>query len=315
MPGEHDVAIDLVRYEDYYGDAGSPDAINFQIYDSSETMYLEAQAGNLDISEVPPENITVAESDFPGRFIDLAEGSYTYLGFPTTLAPFDNVDIRRALSLAIDRETIMEEIFAGTRKPANGFAPPLAPGATGECEWTAYDPEQAKELFDAAGGIPEGSVKIYFNTGGGHEEWTQAVANGWLQTLGIEAEFVGNEFAPYLDILQSEEGVDGPFRLGWLWDAPTAENFLSPLFLSTSSDNYTGYASDVFDGAIEEFRNAASEEEGFPALATAQEALCEDMPVAPIYFGAGQKVYTENVDNVVYTVFGFTELENVVVNG
>ena len=70
------------------------------------------EGGQVEVGEdlldagVPPENITVAESDFPGRFIDLAEGSYTYLGFPTTLAPFDNVDIRRALSLAIDRETI-----------------------------------------------------------------------------------------------------------------------------------------------------------------------------------------------------------------
>ncbi len=311
---QHDVSITLDRYDGYYGDAGNPDVIEFGIYDSIETMYLEAQAGNLDIADVPPENITTAEDDFPGRFIQLATGSYNYLGFPTQTAPFDNPDIRRALSLAIDRETITEQIFAGTRAPANGFAPPLAPGATGDCANTVYDPELAVELFEGAGGIPGDSVTIYFNSGGGHEEWTQAVANGWLQTLGIEAEFVAQEFAPYLDILQAGE-VDGPYRLGWLWDAPTAENFLSPLFLSESGDNYSAYVSEDFDAAIEEFRAAPSETDGFPALATAQEVLCNDMPVAPMFFGNGQKVHTEAVDNVIFTVFGYTELENVEVLG
>ena len=310
---QHDVAIDLVRFEDYYGEAGLPDAINFGIYDSQETMYLEAQAGNLDISEVPPENITTMEDDFPGRTIDVPVGVINYLGFPQTVAPFENPDIRRAMSLAIDRETITEEIFAGTRFPANGFAPELAPGAISGCEYTEYDPETAKELFDAAGGIPEGKVTISFNTGGGHEDWTQAVANGWLQTLGIEADFVGQEFAPYYDVLQAGE-ASGPYRAGWGWDSPTAENFLS-IYHTDSVDNYASYSSESFDSAIDEFRLAASEEEGFPALATAQEILCEDMPVAPMFFNRQQKVYTERVDNVVYSVFGFTLLEDVEVVG
>ncbi len=311
---EHDVRIGLERYEGYYGTAGKPDTVTFNIYDSSETMYLEAQAGNLDISDVPPENITTADADFGGRYIDVAVGSFNYLGFPTNVAPFDNVDIRKALSLAIDRDTITEAIFAGTRAPAKGFAPPLAPGATTGCENTEYDPEAAKALFDAAGGIPGNSVTFYFNSGGGHEEWTQAVANGWLQTLGLEAEFVAQEFSPYLDQLQAGD-VDGPYRLGWGWDAPTAENFLTPLYGSGSGDNFSKFANDDFDAAIAEFKASASEEAGFPALAVAQDVLCENMPVAPMFFGRGQKVFTENVDNVIYSVFGFTLLEQVEVAG
>lgn len=313
-PWEHDLLITVERYDGYYDEAGTPDVIEFGIYDSVETMYLEAQAGNLDIADVPPENITTAEDDFPGRFIELEIGSYNYLGFPTTTAPFDNAEIRKALSMAIDRETIAQEIFAGTRAPAQGFAPPLAPGAISDCANTVYDPEAAAAMFEEAGGIPGDSVTIYFNSGGGHEEWTQAVANGWLQTLGIEAEFVAQEFAPYLDILQAGD-VDGPYRLGWLWDAPTAENFLSPLFLSSSTDNYSQFNSPDFDAAIEDFRNAPSEQEGFPALEEAQNVLCEEMPVAPMFFGTGQKVYSESVDNVTYTVFGYTELENVEIVG
>lgn len=311
---EHDVRIELERYEDYYGTPGLPDTITFNIYDSSETMYLEAQAGNLDISEVPPENITTADADFNGNFIDVAVGVINYLGFPNDQAPFDNPEIRKALSMAIDRDTITDAIFAGTRAPAKGFAPPLAPGAIGGCANTEYNPDMAKELFDAAGGIPGNTVTFYFNSGGGHEDWTQAVANGWLQTLGLEAEFVAQEFSPYLDQLQAGE-VDGPYRLGWGWDAPTAENFLTPLYGSGSSDNYSAFASDEFDAAIADFKAAASEEDGFPALETAQNILCDEMPVAPMFFNRGQKVYTDNVSNVIYSVFGFTLLEQVEVVG
>ncbi len=308
---EHDTQIRVVRNDSYYGDAGGPDAILFRIFDSIDTMYLEVQAGGLDVGDVPPEQIESAASEFGDRFIQLDIGSYNYLGFPTQIEPFDNPDIRRALSLAIDRQGIVDAIFAGTRAPANGFAPPLAPGAVGECANTEFDPDLAKELYDAAGGI-DGPITVFFNSGGGHEEWIEAVANFWKQNLGVEeVEFVGQEFSPYLDVLQSEEGVTGPYRLGWLWDLPSAENFLSPLFLSTSGDNFSLYESADFDAAIDDFRAAEDEEAGFPALADAQNVLCEDMPVAPMFFGTAQKVFGENVSNVNYTVFGYTELESV----
>jgi len=310
---EHDVQVRLVRNENHYGDAGNPDAINFKIFDSIETQYLEAQAGNLDISDVPPEKIENAASDFPDRYIQLDTGSYTYLGFPTQTAPFDNPDIRKALSLAIDRDTIAQVIFSGTRAPANGFAPPLAPGATASCTNCLFDADAAKELFDAAGGVGDEPLKIYFNSGSGHEEWIEAVANGWKQTLGVDAEFIGQEWPSHLETLQNSEH-DGPYRLGWLWDLPSAENFLSPLFLSESGDNYSAYVNLDFDAAIEDFKAAPSEADGFGALATAQEILNDDMPVLPIVFGRAQKVFTDRVGNVNYTVFGYTELENVTLN-
>ncbi len=311
---QHDVQIRVLRNDDYYGDKGLPDAITFRIFDSIETMFLEVAAGGLDVADVPPEQIGSARAEYGDKFIELDIGSYNYLGFPTTVAPFDNPDIRRALSMAIDRETIVDQIFEGSRAAANGFAPPLAPGATGGCENTEHNPEMAKELFDAAGGI-DGSFSVYFNSGGGHEDWIEAVANQWEQTLGItDLEFVGQEFAPYLDVLQADGGIDGPYRLGWLWDLPSAENFLSPLFLSESGDNFSLYNNPDFDAAIDEFKGAESETDGFGALEDAQNILCEDMPVAPMFFGTAQKVVSDNVSNVTYTVFGYTELENVTVN-
>ncbi len=309
-PWQHDVAIDLVRFEDYYGERGSPDRIEFKVFDSVETMYLEARAGNLDISDVPPSSIESAQADFADRYLDIAVGSYNYLGMPVNAEPFDDRRIRQALSMAIDRELISHAIFAGTRAPATGFAPPLAPGALEGCQYTDFDPQRARELFDEAGGVPGGTITVHFNAGGGHEEWTEAIGNSWLQTLGVETKFIGHEFAPYLSELHHRE-LQGPFRLGWLWDAPTTEAFLSPLFLSQSNDNYTGYSSEKFDQAIAEFHEAPTEQAGYPALAAAQEELCKDMPVIPMFFGRGQKVYSDRVENVMYTVFDYVELERV----
>ena len=144
---EHDVKVRVVRNEDYYGEAGVPDAVNFMIYDSQETMYLEVQAGNLDVGDVPPEQIESGKTEFGDRFIEVDIGAYNYLGLPHRHRAVRRRAHPPALSLAIDRETISEQIFSGTRAPALGFSPPLAPGAVANnCESCQFDPERAKEL-------------------------------------------------------------------------------------------------------------------------------------------------------------------------
>ena len=312
---EHNVLISLVPFDGYYGDPGIPGQVDFQLFDSIDTMFLEVQAGNLDVADVPPEQIDAAKAEFGDRFLEVATGGYNYLGLPNNLPPFDNPDLRASLSKAIDRPTITQEIFAGTRDPADGFYPPLSPGGTpGICTNCTFDPEGAVALYEQSGGIPGNEVIVSFNSGGGHEDWTQAVCNNWLQVLGITCTFESEEFAPYLDKVQNNE-IPGPFRLGWGWDYPHAEGFLGPLLKSDSGDNLTQYNNAEYDALLAEFRTLSDPEspEAVALIAQASEILNNEMPLIPVYFSRGQRVLSDCVDpaDAFLNAFDFVELENI----
>jgi ABC-type transport system substrate-binding protein len=313
-PWEHDVAIFVERNEDYYGPAGNADVIEFRIYADLATEYRDVQAGNLDIGRIPTEELGNAEAEFGDRYLLINSGSFGYIGLPNTVPPYDNPVLRQALSLAIDREAITERILIGT-SPATGFVPPVATGAIQDaCEFCTYDPERAKELYEESGGIPGDALVMRFNAGSGHEDWVEAVTTGWSQVLGIEATFEPLEWAAYLDFL-FEVGPDGPYRLGWQWDYPSAYNFLAPLYESTSGDNYSLYSNADFDAAMNSAITSLSEEEAIPFLEEGQRIVGDEIPVIPMTYGTERRVWTENVSNVQLNNFGFGLWENVAVGG
>ena len=313
---EHDVGIFMERNEDYYGEAGLPDTVEWRILSTQDAAFLQVQAGTLDImTGIPDEQVEGAKVEFGDRYFEQATGSFTYIGLPVLAFGEDKADIRRALSLAADIEAIADRILIG-RLAATGFVPPVANGAVLDaCPWCRYDPDLAKTMFDAAGGVPDNKLTIRFNAGAGHDEWVEAVANDWTRNLGIEVSFESLEWAAYLDFLFGDEPLLDPFRLGWGWDYPSAYNFLAPLYQCDSGDNLTGFCSPELDVQLNAAITSLTEEEGIPFLEEAQRIAGDLIPVIPIVYGLARGVYTERVDNVVYTDFGFTLVENVVVTG
>ncbi len=314
-PWQHDVAITVDRFEDYWGTPGLPDTVEFRIFSTPEAAYLDVQAGNLDVSDnVPVELIDSARVEFGDRFGEIPSGLFQYMGFPNQTPPYDNPDIRKALTMAVDRVAINERILQ--QQTAFGFVPPGAAGAIdGECPACIFDPVAAKELFDSVGGVPGNKLTIAFNAGGGHEEWIEAVANDWRNNLGIEVDFMTLEWAAYLEFLGITGGPPAvePFRLGWSWDYPSAYNFLAPLFDSESGDNFAKYSNPAYDALLQQAINSKTEEEAIPFMEEAQRILAEDMPVMPRSYGVERWVFSDNVSNVVLNDFGFTLWENIVV--
>lgn len=319
---EHDVAINVVRYEDYAGpDPASIDGVEFRIYADFNTAYNDILDGNLDIMvDLPPEVVTEAKDTFGDAYVERASSSYNYMGLPLYDDRFANADLRRALSMAIDREAITTAIFGGTRAPAYSWIAPVIPGhretpcANGA---TTYDPAAAKELFDSAGGF-EGTMTIWFNSGAGHDAWVEAVSNMWRDNLGItEFEFQQLEFAEYLGVGDALE-FTGPFRLGWGMDYPSPQNYLEPLLGSGAfppGSNYPTYSNPEFDDLIAQGNAAATLEEGIPFYQQAEDILCEDVPAIPMFFGLIQGVHSENVGSMVVDAFADVRYETVTAAG
>ncbi|MBT8250303.1 MAG: hypothetical protein KJN81_08565 [Acidimicrobiia bacterium] len=320
---EHDVAIPTVAYEGYVGsDAPQISELEFVIIDDLNTAYNEVRAGSLDVlgPAIPTDQIATAPDEFGDRFGQSSSTSFTYLGFPTYLEEFTQ-DHRRALNLAIDRELINEVIFSGSRVPAYSAIPPILAGARsgdgGVCANWGYDPDTAKELWDAAG--PIDPMIIWFNSGGGHEEWVEAVSNMWRDTLGVQdISFVTLEFSEYLPLLDNKEAT-GPFRLGWGQDYPSPLNFLEPLYASYNAppvgSNNTNFNNAEFDALLAEGKAAVAASgqlaDGVPFYQAAEDILCDQAQIAPINYRTNQFVYGEGIQNVFfdsYSDLGYTKV-------
>ncbi len=213
---------------------------------------------------------------------------------------WSDVNRRLAISMAIDRQEIVDVIFNGTQLAADNFWPATFAGEA-SCENMAFNPEKAKQLWDEAGG-DAGPITMWFNSGAGHEDWVEAAANMLKTNLGVaDVQFQSMEFADYLDKMDNAE-VDGPFRLGWGMDYPSPGNFLAVLHGTEGGYNRTGYSNPAFD-EVAAAGDALPLAEALPFYEQAADILCADMPIAPMRFGALQGVWSENVAGVQFDAF------------
>lgn len=309
-PWQHNESITLEKYADYSDEetAGLADGIEFKIYADLNTAFRDFQGGNLDIVVPDPSQYDQARAQYAGKVLEVDDGSFTYFGFPFYEEAFQDVRIRQALSLAVDRQSIIDNVRGGADIPATDVIAPFAPGSREDaCEFCVYDPEKAKQLYDEAGGIPGDKINIWFNNDGGHEQWVQAMAQGWKNDLGLDFEFKSQPFTPYLKTLGTQSEVDGPYRLGWLPDYPSPENYLDPIYGEGSSNYGKWGVGDTADehqrflDLVAEGDAAPSVEEGLPKYQEAADVVLDNVVVIPLFFGKTFYVMSDNVDNVKYS--------------
>jgi ABC-type transport system substrate-binding protein len=301
-PWQHDQAINLTRWEDYAGDTtANADAIEFQMFTTPTAAYRDFQNGGIDVISIAPEVYLEAKGELQDGILEEPTSSLTYLGFPTKQAPYDNKQFRQALSLAIDRELIVEQVLNGLAAPSTDIVTPPIPGSREDaCQYCVHDPEQAKQLLEESGVSPDdGPLEIYFNSDAGHEVWTEAAARQIQDTLGFDYELKSTEWAQYLELLDAQE-FTGPFRLGWSLDYPSPENYLRPLVGTNGDSNYTGYSNPEFDELMVKGDQAATIEESFEFYHQAGDIALEDMPIIPMWSGSTAIAHSDQVGDVRY---------------
>jgi len=302
--------IVLVKNPEYSGDhPGNVDKITFKIYTDDAAAYADLQAGNIDVVDViPTDNLTDDAwlTDLQDRGESREVGVIQMVGINPNVEPrLENPDLRKAISMAIDRETITEQIFAGTREPATGWVSPVVDGyLADQCgEACVYDPEAAKELWDSAGGI-EGDLNFTFNGDGDHAPWVEAACNSIRQALDVECKPTPTvDFDTFLGRLE-ERDVDGLFRQGWQMDYPSIENFLVPLYSKGSSSNYYDYDNPTFEQLNRDAAAADTLEEANSLYQQAEAELAKDMRIIPLWYSTEQVGWSDSVENVHMNAFG-----------
>ena len=307
-------SIVLTRFDGYWGDKPKVPGITFSIQKDMETAYKEFQAGNLDVTEVPVASIDAAKAD-RGESKDgynMSEGQHLLLGSQVatyylvcnnTTEPFNNADLRKGISLAINREAICKTLFKDARQPAGGIIPPGIDGYRENAwECCAYDVDKAKEYLDKvapadASGSRGITLTLSYNQDGGHKEIMESVV-GDLAKVGVSVESDTAEWSAILDQYHNGEYEFG--RYGWTADYPIMDNFLYSLFHSDSigGDNVSGYSNPEVDQAISEARSTVDTDERIAKMQHADDLIGADFPVIPIMYYAHDYAGSDRVKSL-----------------
>lgn len=314
---EHDSNITMVPNELYYDAANiNQNTLVFRLMDDGNAQVAAIRSGELDLMRSPPSD-EIPKLTEEGYFsLSPLLGTY-YVSFNVGAKPFDDVRVRKAFSLAIDRKYIVENVtltnepvldcFVGygfadadTTKEFREVGGSFIPNMNTEA---AY--EEARQLL-ADAGYPNGegfpTVTWLYNTNEGHKRAGEAMQNMWKTVLNVNVELQNADWAVVQDLRR--KGDYQFARGGWLGDYNDPMTMLS-LFTSTSGNNDPQYKNPAYDKLISDAMATADREEHYRLLHEADKMLHDDAVIAPIYNYVEKLVRTPKLTGDVNNVVGY----------
>ncbi|MBR8741636.1 ABC transporter substrate-binding protein [Nocardiopsis sp. MG754419] len=294
--------IVLHRYEDYAGDDRPRiGGIEFRVYASLEDAYHDVVADRLDYLDVTP--FWALEGDRYLRDLPNRTHDRTYLGIQTISFPlgdsrYADPRVRQAISMAIDRVTLIDRIFQGHQVPADGLVPPAVSGrlAGQGGELCSYSPERARELFEASGF--EGDIELTSNVDSPNQPWMEEVCASISAVLNVSCRFVAiRTLGEFRRRLNAGE-ITAVFRSGWIADYPSIENFLSPMYRTGASDNVGGYSNPEVDSLLSSADAAPTRQEAWEGYQEAERVILRDMPTVPIWYQSTLSAWSTRLRHV-----------------
>lgn len=305
----HDSTLSLAKNPFWPGAENIPapklDEVQWTLVDAS-TAFAEFEAGNLDVAGVPLGDMDRVLADPQYKdMIEKTAGSCTeFYSFNTQLAPTDDVRVRQALSMAIDRVGLVANVNKGDGEPAQWFCRPGYTGCPTPDKYpdlgVKYDPTKAKELMDAylkEKGLTADqlTVSLIFNTSSAHQKRAEAIQQMWKQTLGINATLTNQEWKVFL--AQRTQGLQNVYRSSWCQDYPDANNFNREVF------GPGGAYVDVVHWQNDKFNELVAQAAKEPDLAKRTDLyaqsekilVLDDAAIAPLYWTASTTLYRTNL--------------------
>jgi oligopeptide transport system substrate-binding protein len=315
---DHDSRLDLVKWDGWRNaDQVKLERINGSMITEGTTALRAFEAGELDTSGqgLPPVDLprlkgTPEYAQYPGL------GTY-YYGLNVKTVP--DVNQRRAMALAIDRQTIIDNIAQGDQAPSSGFTPKGMPGfdtLTANSPWLPAhgDLDKAKQLM-AKVKDPQKDVTLLINNAPGHKEIAVAVQSMW-QKLGLDVTISQQDWAQYLQFLgpPPDPSMDA-FRLGWIADYVDAMNFLE-LWKCGSGNNNTNFCDPSYDKLVEQARKTPDNAQRFGLYKQLEDKLVGKdgaMPIVPIYWYTFVQLERSSIkDTLNVSPLGLTDYSKVV---
>ncbi|MGH1469908.1 MAG: peptide ABC transporter substrate-binding protein [Cellvibrionaceae bacterium] len=309
--------VKLVRNKHYWDNENTTiDAVYFYPTEDLNAEVLRYRAGELDFTyQLPVSQIDRLKETLPNELHIVPYLGIYYYGLNLTQPPFKDspVELRQALSMAIDREILTDKVLKDGSLPAYGWVPPGTLGyQSKEYPWKALSQkdrhQKAKELYKKAGYSDKNPfrVEIRYNTHQNHKKVALAIAAMWKKNLGVIATIINQEWKVYIDVRQQKR-VTQVFRSGWIADYNDPFSFIE-MGLSYNEMNNTGYGELGFDNLVAQSIKAKSHDERASLLQQAEAFMLEDFPYIPIYYYTTKRLvkphvggYTNNIMDHLYS--------------
>ncbi|MHB8071255.1 MAG: peptide ABC transporter substrate-binding protein [Candidatus Cryosericum sp.] len=315
----HTDHLTMVKNDSYYdADKVILTQLTYKMIEDSGTTLSMYQTGQVDAADdVPSSELSKLVASGDAQILPYL-GTY-YVNFNTTKAPFNDVRVRQALTLAINRQQIVDNITKGGERPAMAYVPygfaDVAEGSDFRTSGTeAYfkdnDIVTAQKLLADAGypggkGFP--AFTYLFNTSTKHKAIAEAIQQMWSKNLGIKCTLRNEEFGVFL---QDRSALNYDVsRAGWTADYADPNTFLD-LYVTGSGNNDLGYSSKAYDDAIAAEKSTGDQAARIKSMHLAEDALMGDYAIAPIYFYTQPVLVSPKIRNFVQGSVGFVDWKN-----
>ncbi|WP_321342253.1 peptide ABC transporter substrate-binding protein [Breoghania sp.] len=313
-----DEKVELAKSPTYYDAANVQiDRVIYYPMEDRSACVRRYEAGEIDsCSDLPTDQMASLREKFGDQVRTPPYLGTYYYAVHTDKPPFDDVRVRRALSMAIDRVYLADEIWAGTMLPAYAFVPPGIesygePSTAGFKDEPMLDREdEALRLLEEAGFGLDNPLKleIAFNTSENHRNTAVAIADMW-KAVGVEAKLLNRDGSSHYAYLR-EKGDFDVARAAWIGDYSDAQNFLFMVRSDNSGFNYANYANPEYDGLLDKAAAELDPEKRSALLHEAEAIFMRDVPFIPLMYYSSHslvsprlKGWTDNILNIHLTRF------------
>ncbi len=317
---KHNDKVTLAKSDSYWDkDSVDVDTINIAMIESSATASRMFESGDLDFLGSPFQSVSLDKIDTykKDKSLQISDIASVYLyKFNTKDDVMKNKNIRKALTLAINRQGLIDNVIKGEQKPANGIVPMSINGwDSQQTFFKDNDMKGAKEAL-AKGmkelGIKNASdinIKLSINTDEAHAAIAQYVQEGWHKNLGVNVTIDNSEWQVYLDKVDS--GDFEVARMGWTADYNDSTSFLDLYTTADNGNNQTGWESKEYQSLMAKAQKETDVEKRLAFLQKAEAVFMADYPAAPIYDYTSLFVVKDGITGMEPDVLGNINLKDV----
>ncbi|MBP1852447.1 oligopeptide transport system substrate-binding protein [Rhizobium halophytocola] len=284
-------SLTTVKNDNYWDAANVKlDKVIFYPIEDDAAAIRRFEAGELDtVYNFSAEQLKRLREKYKDQVHVSPSLSTYYYTFDMTNPPYDDVKVRTALSMAVDRDFLTDEIFNGAYLPTYSMVPPGMEGYTlAKPDWADMSQidreDKAVELLKEAGYGEGGkplNLTIRYNTNTNHERVATAVADMWKTTLGVNVQLQNLDVASHYAYLK-QGGKYDVARAGWAADYADPENFLYLLLSFNKTFNYSHYVNPKFDELMKKSYTQQDQAERMKTMNEAEQLVVNDQPIAPL---------------------------------